>query len=522
MPRLFVALVFYGVVNAAAYCSLVPLWEGFDEAYHYGYVQFLSTNLRFPTVGQTFLSREVWRSLELAPVSHYLQPYTGAPMSFADYFKLSQEERKQRRLQLGSLAPAEEYGPQTDKPNYEAKQAPLAYLAMAMIDRALLGESLPTRVLFLRLVGSIVAILLIAHSTVLLSRALGLPRVYLSAALFCIFSSQMLYATICHVSNDWVAVPLMAYLIWSSIRMQQTGSPRDSLLLGLAFSAALLTKAYFLFLAPLAFGCIGLALWRRRATLAGAAWFTAPLLLLAAPWYVRNLLLYRSLSGAPEINVTLKQLFDAAVSLPWRESIVSMAHSSLWTGNNSFTAFSGRTIDLMLCLVAVSGIVYLMRTRSRVAEWTVLAAVFLFGCGMLGITLAFYASSKGAVRASMPWYMQVLLAPVLLLCFLGMSRVERWARYVTPLFALLWGYVLVATYLVKLVPLYSGFPQSRMHWKALQAWYLESGGLRDAMLQTVCLVRPEVLWVLIGTAVSLDVMLCVALVIRTAFPKLQS
>ncbi len=74
--RLRILLLLYGVVNAAAYSCLLPLWEGFDEAYHYGYVQYLSTKLRFPVLGRATLSQEIWHAFELAPVSNYLQPFT--------------------------------------------------------------------------------------------------------------------------------------------------------------------------------------------------------------------------------------------------------------------------------------------------------------------------------------------------------------------------------------------------------------------------------------------------------------
>jgi hypothetical protein len=516
MRRLFLILAVYGAINAIAYCCLLPLWEGFDEAYHYGYVQFLSTNLRFPVLGQTSLSREIWHSFQLVPVSHYLQPFTGAPLSFADYFALPEEERRQRRAQLESLAASEKYEPQASKPNYEVNQSPLPYLFMAAIDRALLNRPLPTRVLFLRLACSILAVLLIAHSTLLLCGKLALPDWYAAAALFCVFSSQMLYATIGHVCNDWLAIPLMGYLIWAAIGVWETGARRDCLWLGLAISAALLTKAYLLFLTPLALGWMIWALWRRRANFAGAVCFVVPVLLLAGPWYVRNLLLYRNLSATVESTsgLGLGQFFHAALALPWRESIVYMAHSSLWTGNNSFTTFSAATIDIMLGLVAVSLVMFAMRAKRAVAEWTIVTAVVLFCGGLLVVTVAFYVGSKHGAIAAVPWYMQVLLTPVLLLCFLGMSRAPRWGRILALLFVLVWSYVLAATYLIKLAPLYGGYLTSRTHWRELPAWYLS--GQWETILQTVCLVGPTALWVFIGAAIVLSVLLCVKLVASTA------
>ena len=31
-------LIAYGVANALLYATLLPLWEGFDEPFHYSYV----------------------------------------------------------------------------------------------------------------------------------------------------------------------------------------------------------------------------------------------------------------------------------------------------------------------------------------------------------------------------------------------------------------------------------------------------------------------------------------------------
>src|SRR6266849_2946527 len=152
MRPLHILLIVYGIVNAAAYCCLLPLWEGFDEAYHYGYVQLLATDLRFPVLGQARLSREVWHTFEFAPVSHYLQPFTHAPVNFSDYFALPAEERAHRRTQLESISPSERIEAQADKPDYEVNQSPLAYVLMAGVDRLLAESALVTRVLALRLI----------------------------------------------------------------------------------------------------------------------------------------------------------------------------------------------------------------------------------------------------------------------------------------------------------------------------------------------------------------------------------
>jgi hypothetical protein len=522
--RWFAAVLLYGILNAVAYSGLLPLWEGFDEAYHYGYVQSLSTTRTLPVLGHATLSQEVWHAFQLVPVSHYLQPFTRAPLNFGQYFEMSPEERAALRHKLESLPAAEKYAPQPDKPDYEVNQAPLPYFFMAAIDGGLSGLPLTTRVLSLRLVCSIISVVLIAHSIFVLSRRLQLPDLHAAAAAFCVFSSQMLYATICRVSNDWLAVPLMGYFIFAAIRVHERGSSRDCFLLGLAFSAALLTRAYFLFLAPLAIGLIGWVIWRKRATALGLTmglvFFGAPLVLLAGPWYVRNLLLYRNLTGTVESTsgLGIGQLVASAQTLPWSESVRYMAHSSLWTGNNSFITFSAATLNGLLLLLAASlliQVIYFIYAKSRSSEWIVMAAVILFGLGLASICVAFFASSKGAVIAAVPWYAQVLLVPLFLLVSSGMFRVQRLGRIMIALAVLAWGYLLAATYFVKLIPLYSGFSQPRAHLAALWTWYVSAHHQRDEVLRTICLVSPRLLWGFIGSAMGLGVVLCAGLVTQS-------
>ena len=104
LARTRALILIYGLVSATFYCALLPLWEGFDELYHYGYVQYLSKTATFPQVGRATLSRELWTSLDFTPVSHFLQPYFQRPtMSFQEYFRLSPGERRAHRNERHEL-----------------------------------------------------------------------------------------------------------------------------------------------------------------------------------------------------------------------------------------------------------------------------------------------------------------------------------------------------------------------------------------------------------------------------------
>ena len=491
----------YGLINAAAYACLLPPWEGFDETYHYGYVQILSTQHAFPALDHAWLSREIWHALELTPVSHYLQPYTHAPLNFTDYFALPESERLHRRAALEALPREQQSESQLNKPNYEVNQAPLPYLILAPIESALAAWPITVRLLALRIAASFTAVLLLIHAATLLARRLDLRTPWLEAALFCALSSQMLYATICHVCNDWLAVPLFTYFVWAAIRTRQTGAPRDALLLGAIAAAALLTKAYFL--APLPMAFVAARRWKP------IAWMTLSLTLLAGPWYIRNVLLYHNLSGTVQqsAGVSLRQTIAGAFRLPWLASIHYMALSSLWTGNNSFTTFSSATLYIVLLLLAAALILYARSARFYAPELLTISTVLVFCCALAGISVTFFLATKGGAIAAVPWYMQLLLAPVLLLAFLGLQRTHGTGHWLAIALAAIWGYILIATYWIKLIPLYAGYPPGRARLSDLWAWYLHAAPARTSILATLCLTRPAILYALAASAS----LLCLAL-----------
>jgi len=41
-------LIGFAAANAVLYSALLPLWEGFDEPFHFGYVQRLANGRGFP------------------------------------------------------------------------------------------------------------------------------------------------------------------------------------------------------------------------------------------------------------------------------------------------------------------------------------------------------------------------------------------------------------------------------------------------------------------------------------------
>jgi hypothetical protein len=200
------------LLDAALYCCVLPLWEGFDEPFHYAYVESIAHSHTIPVVNRTAISLEIRESLNTVPLSRLLSRAISGSLSFEEWSKLTEAQKLVRHNKLQSLSRVLAVRPDTIA-NYEAQQAPLAYLIYIPFDWILSGLSLPSRILFLRLLGTIAATALMFFVVTQLNAAIALTGVFRIASLAVIFEGQMLWASIAHVSNDLLAVPLTLWFL---------------------------------------------------------------------------------------------------------------------------------------------------------------------------------------------------------------------------------------------------------------------------------------------------------------------
>jgi len=356
-------LLGYAVLNATLYSMLLPLWEGFDEPFHFADVQQLATGRGFADARSATLSREVAISLQQAPGSPAVKVNLPEVVAYSEFFAWPPDRRRQIQRSLRDIPL--EYRRQSSQPslNYEAHQAPLAYLLLAVPENLLAPEPLPVRVLILRILGALAGSLLLYAGTRALCGEMGMPEPYRNAALFCLLSSQMTWATLAHVANDWLAVPLAVWTLVAMVRLARYPSTRNAVLAALAISAGLLTKAYFLALVPM-FLLISAFRggWRR---------FTACAVILiacAGPWYLRNYHLYGSVTGTQESRAGIGPavVMADAFHLHWLAVTTSSIPAALWTANNSFRTFSAHTLNLVM-LASAAALVMWVFSRHALA-----------------------------------------------------------------------------------------------------------------------------------------------------------
>jgi hypothetical protein len=504
-------ILIFGLLNASLYSGLLPLWEGFDEAFHYSYVETLWQTHRLPVLGRTLLPEDVHRSFEFAPVGPIVHISTPQATSYDEWVSLPLAEKERRRKELGLLRPSPE---DSSQPNYEAHQAPLAYIVLAVLDQSLSAEPITVRVTALRIFAAVLSTVLFYFGATALFRALQMPERYANAALYTIFCSEMLYATVAHVANDWLAVGLSAMFLASLADFVRKPDKRSALRSSLStaawLAAGLLTKAYFLAFGLLAFGTAAILVWRKQARVRTVLAGALLVLVAAGPWYARNLVLYKNVSGSYEefAGVGVRQAIAAAPRIDWLATAGFLARGSLWTGNNSFGSFSRNTLNVLLVLVFTGLAAWGVRRRAiPAAEQITFAAVVIFSIAVAYASCANFVRTNGDVSYAGPWYTQVLLAPAIGLAYLGLSRWQRFGAVLAGFTVALWSWALIATWIVKLFPLYSGGGASPMRMRGVWNWWAHGAVAHAHDLSLLALAPAS--WLYAGLVVS--VALCLLL-----------
>ncbi len=507
------ALLLFAALNAVLYSALLPLWEGFDEPFHFGYVQHLANRQGYPDARAARLSNEVALSILGSPASPSVKDNLPDVVTYSEFFSWSAARRAAAQRSVRDISPESRWAP-SQFLNYEAHQAPLAYVFLAVPEYALRSVPIPSRVLILRILAALAGSLLLYVGASSLATELGLDETYRNSALFCIFCSQMTWATFAHVANDFLAVPLAVCTLALLVRYVSAPTMTNIAVASAVLSAGLLTKAYFLALVPVLAGiCAVRREWRRLAVA------LAIVGICAGPWYVRNYRLYGVITGMQEARsgIGLAAVLGAAPHLNWPKVAVDSVRDALWTANNTFRTFSLATIDIVI-LVCVAALLLWVFSRHEVPEWIVVAY-----CGAFLAALAYAAvvaniATRGASSTPSPWYAQVLASPLLVLAVLGSTR-RRAGLALAAALPLLFGYVLAVTYVFKLIPLYGGY-EGRGTVRDIATLYLSQFGSLSSNLGSVALAPAWLIFTL-AAAVVVSIAVLEVLLMRSLAGELR-
>jgi hypothetical protein len=441
------------VIRGSFYAAVLPIWEGYDEPYHFAYLQYLVAKHTPPTLA-TPVSRQIDASLHVLPLPWMLslQAIPKPLYTHEKYWNLVPAEREFLQKQFKELPSqwSREPSPEVFQ-NYEAQQPPLYYLLCWPLLLVLKNQSLAAQVLGVRIAGIVLASLAIPLGFVLIQRVTESATVAARIISLVIVMPE-LYINLARVSNEALSIVLYSALLYGLVRFpQQLPKVWTMLLGGIALGLGLLTKAYFLTAIP-AFFLIAIFFVSRhpqhyRRILVSCLTAGMLCVVIAGPWYFRVHRETGSWSGLQPATLVHHSALGVIASIPrvnWRSGVLSIVISHIWFGAWSFLRlprlwYIGFGI---VYLLALAGLVRLgLRLRSHSAgvmlsadAFFVLICFYAFFCLGLAYDILLLFVSVGA-SSSTGWYMYCLVLGEAMLLYFGLQALlpAHRFRWVLPL-----------------------------------------------------------------------------------------
>jgi len=347
------------------------MWEGFDEPFHYAYLQYIAEHRMLPPLNAPSVSQEIPKSLELFPTTYHLSHL--APMRFKDFWALSAADQLRFRRSQDALEPGSKYQP-TDLINYQTQHPPLYYvlcIPVYMISRHL---PLVDRVFLLRAFSLLLAAFSLPLGYALARRVFNDSWATLVPVFMALFPNY--YVFVGRITNDTAAVVLFPLLIIATGRLHEKPiTPRRLLFIGFLLGLGLLTKVYFVTAVPVLLMTIMLKRFRgemsSRMCALALSLVLMPAILLAGWWYLRNYMELGTWFGLAQTRMSsslpLIAWLKGLLHLRLGEFLKLLFQLHLWAGNWSFRTVSKtfyHLFEVVYALCAVGLIRSLLRNHS--------------------------------------------------------------------------------------------------------------------------------------------------------------
>jgi len=453
------------VVRGVFYCSILPVWEGYDEPFHFAFVQYLVSSHHLP-VPTTLVSREIQASLHSLPLPWTLQKqgYANPTVTHDAFWKLNVQQREQLQRQFRQIP--REWGeePATEPiRNYEAQQPPLYYVLFSLLLRGMNSLELPSCVWLLRVLSVLGVSILVPLGYLVALNMLGNEKTALGIVALATMMPELM-VNISRIGNESLAIVLYTLLVYATFKVVE--GPRHFgylQVVGLVLGLGLLTKAYFLTALPSLFVIVAWCFLRwpksRKTLVLQSGVAMAITAAVSGSWYWRAHRVLGSWSGlssdAALRTASKSDLLRQVWHVNWLSAAISVVLSHIWYGAWSFLRVSNHVYLLfggVMFLAAVGTLILLVRLwKTPTSEesgllfreqFIVLICFYGFFCLGLAYQVLTLFMSEG-VSASTGWYIYCLVIPELILAYCGLraalpSGLHRWILpSLTAAFALL-------------------------------------------------------------------------------------
>jgi len=423
---------------------VVPMWEGFDEPFHYAYLQYIAEHGRLPPLNAPAVSQEILESLQLFPTTPHLSHLT--PMRFKNFWELGAAERVRLRQSLDSIEPPSKYQ-LTHLANYQTQHPPLYYLLFVPVYLGARDLSLVDRVFLLRSFSLLLAAVSLPLGYVLARRILGNNWAVLVPVLMSLFPNY--YVFIGRVTNDALAVVIFPLIIMATAKLRlKSSTPADLFSAGCLLALGLLTKVYFLTAVPVPVSIVFLKRFQGKLTSKKCAvellLVLLPSALVAGWWYTRNYIQVGAFSGLGG-----NRMISSLPLIAWIKALPHLRLGQLgqlvfklhlWAGNWSIRMVTKEVYQLFGVVYVLCGIgiirsllrnhLFLHIEPNQEQEsrhYFIISSGFLllFLAGLIHFgwsnTVAGIFIDPELLNTGFGWYLNVLLPVEAILIFLGIQ-----------------------------------------------------------------------------------------------------
>ena len=427
-PRLIAAWITF-LAGATFFVLMMPLGEGFDELWHFDYIQRVAELGKPPESHATHLSSEALQFLRLHPVAWAVHKSFPAMPSYEEYWRGDPEKRQLLDEQLSRLRFAGHYReiPDDTSWQYESHQPPLYYYLSAPMfslfsSRLSFVHTFTAMRLFSVLLASLTVPALFFLARAALKDSSGAAN---AVALLVLFPG--LYPSVTRVSNDALVLPLACWTLFCLVRFLEKSTPSRLFALQALLIAGLWTKAFFI---PIVAGVILTLIYAGHFR---AAAIVVAFSMLGAPWYIHNFIQSHTITGLPEeidgrtSTITVAQ---ALSKLNWLNLFRVLRSSHIWTGNWSFLSVRVWMYQVV-SVVYFLGIVGLLRGRLKNSRGIVAVGICysVFLAGLVYHAIIIFRSGGPSITEG--WYMAPMIPAEIVLFVAGMQsllgRHQRWA-----------------------------------------------------------------------------------------------
>jgi len=240
------------VARGVFYSTAIPVWEGYDEPFHFAFVQYLATINRLP-ISTTLVSREIQTSFHSLPLPWTLQNLARAHPIFTHdtFWKLERQQRENLQHQFLQI-PKQWAKESATEPitNCESQQPPLYYVLLSVPLRSMGTLELASRIWWLRVLSVVAASFLVPLGFLVARKLLGNEMTALGIVMLATAMPELM-VNISRVGNESLAIVLYTLLVYVTLKVIE--GPKHFVympVVGLLLGLGLLTKAYFLTALP--------------------------------------------------------------------------------------------------------------------------------------------------------------------------------------------------------------------------------------------------------------------------------